>query len=78
MQDADIDCSDIPETTEAQMAWFVLRIGDVPVSRDKQQVNSLLDAFTVECCKCNAGDKDYQALINTMLSDDYRSAEGKG
>jgi hypothetical protein len=38
MKDEDIDCSDIPETTEAQMAQAVLRIGGVPVDRGKQQV----------------------------------------
>lgn len=69
MQDEDIDCSDIPETTEAQMARAVLRIGGVSIERGKQQVNLFLDSFVVEYFKRKAGDEAYQALINAVLSE---------
>ena len=72
MQDEDIDFSDIPETTEGQMAQAVLRVGGVPVERGKQQVNMMLDAFIVEYFKRKAGEQDYQALINAALSDYIR------
>jgi len=48
MQDEEIDCSEIPETTEAQIAQAVLRIGGVPVDRSKQQVSLCLDTFIIE------------------------------
>ncbi|UBF24817.1 BrnA antitoxin family protein [Kovacikia minuta CCNUW1] len=69
MKDEDIDCSDIPEATEEQMAQAVLRVGGVPLERGKQQVNMLLDTFIVEYFRRKAGDEDYQVLINATLSE---------
>jgi uncharacterized protein (DUF4415 family) len=72
MQDEDIDFSDIPEATEEQMAQAVLRVGEVPVERGKQQVNMMLDAFIIAYFKRKAGEQDYQTLINAALSDYVR------
>ena len=72
MQDEDIDFSDIPEATEEQMAQAVLRVGEVPVERGKQQVNMMIDAFIIAYFKRKAGEQDYQTLINAALSDYVR------
>lgn len=67
MKDEDIDLSDIPEVTEAQMERAVLRVGGKPVERGKQRVNMFLDVFIVEYFKAKAGDRGYQTLINEAL-----------
>jgi uncharacterized protein (DUF4415 family) len=69
MKDKDIDLSDIPEVTEAQMERAVLRIGGKSVERGKQRVNMFLDTFIVEYFKIKAGDRGYQTLINKALAD---------
>lgn len=71
MSDSDIDLSDIPEATEAQIARAVLRVGGVPVDPSQQSV-VMLDASIIEYFKCQAGNQDYQALINAALSDYIR------
>ena len=71
MSESDIDLSDIPEATEAQMAQAVLRVGGVPVDRNQQSV-VMLDAVVIEYFKHQAGNQDYQALINAALSDYIR------
>jgi len=71
MSDEDIDLLDIPEVTETQMAQAVLRVGRVPVDRNQQSV-VVLDTFVIEYFKHQAGNQDYQALINAALSDYIR------
>ncbi len=71
MTDEEIDRSDIPEATEAQISRAVLRVGGVPVDRNQQSV-VMLDASVIEYFKRQAGNQDYQALINTTLSDYIR------
>ncbi|MEL6899546.1 MAG: BrnA antitoxin family protein [Cyanobacteria bacterium J06606_4] len=69
MEDQDIDLSDIPEVTEAQLKQAVLRVGGQPASRGKQRVNMFLDKFIVEYFKAQAGDRGYQTLINAALAE---------
>jgi uncharacterized protein (DUF4415 family) len=73
MKDEDIDLSDIPEATEAQMEQAVLRVGGKSVERGKQRVNMFLDTFIVEYFKVKAGDRGYQTLINEALAEHIRS-----
>lgn len=67
MQDADIDFSEIPEVTAEQMARARLRVGGQPVPRGKVRVDVLLDAAVVAYFKAQAGEQDYQMLINETL-----------
>jgi uncharacterized protein (DUF4415 family) len=67
MRDEDIDLSDIPEVTEEQMARAKLRVGGKPVPSGQVRVDLLLDAEVVAYFKAQAGEKDYQALINEAL-----------
>jgi uncharacterized protein (DUF4415 family) len=67
MQDADIDFSEIPEVTAEQMARARLRVGGRPASKGKVRVNVLLDAAVVAYFKAQAGEQDYQMLINETL-----------
>jgi len=69
MEDKDIDLSDIPEVTEAQLKRAVLRVGGRPAPRGKQRVNMFLDKFIVEYFKAQAGDRGYQTLINAALAE---------
>lgn len=69
IEDKDIDLSDIPEVTEAQMARAVLRVGGKSVERGKQRVNMFLDTFIVEYFKAKAGERGYQTLINAALGE---------
>ena len=75
MKKKDIDLSDIPEITEAQMAKAVLRVGGKPIERGKQCINLPLDSFVVEYFKAkatageNAADCTYQSLINAALKE---------
>jgi uncharacterized protein (DUF4415 family) len=71
LSDEEIDLSDIPEATEAQIAQAVLRVGGVPVDRNQQSV-VMLDTSIIEYFKHQAGNQDYQALINAALSDYIR------
>lgn len=77
MKDEDIDLSDIPEITEAQMAKAVLRVGGKPIERGKQRVNMVLDSFIVEYFKAKAGDRGYQTLINAALGEYIKSHDLK-
>jgi uncharacterized DUF497 family protein len=67
LQDEDIDLSDIPEVTAEQMARARLRVGGQPVPQGKVQVSMLLDAAVVAYFKAQAGERDYQTLINEVL-----------
>lgn len=69
MQDEDIDLSDIPEVTEAQMKRAVLRVGGKSVERSRKNVNLLLDAFIVEYFEAKSGALGYQELINQVLTE---------
>jgi uncharacterized protein (DUF4415 family) len=69
MQDADIDFSEIPEVTAEQMARARLRVGGRPVSKGKVRVDMILDAAVVAYFKAQAGEQDYQMLINETLKD---------
>jgi uncharacterized protein (DUF4415 family) len=73
MKDEDIDLSDIPEVTEAQMEGAVLRIGGKPVEAGKQGVHLILDRSILEYFKARAGDRSYQALINEALMEYIRN-----
>lgn len=77
MKDEDIDLSDIPEVTEAQMERAVLRVAGKTVERGKQRVNMFLDSFIVEYFKAKAGDRGYQTLINEALSEYIRNHDLK-
>lgn len=72
LQEQDIDLSDIPEVTADQMTRAVLRINGSPVSEDKVQVTMLLDAAVVAYFKAQAGEHDYQMLINEALKRNIR------
>nr|WP_202925259.1 BrnA antitoxin family protein [Myxacorys almedinensis] len=77
MKDEEIDLSDIPEVTAAQMERAVLRVGGKPVERGKQRVNMFLDSFVVEYFKAKAGDRGYQTLINEALGEYIRNHDLK-
>jgi uncharacterized protein (DUF4415 family) len=67
MRDEDIDFSEIPEVTAEQMARARLRVSGRPVPKGKVRVNVLLDAAVVAYFKAQAGEQDYQMLINETL-----------
>jgi uncharacterized protein (DUF4415 family) len=69
MSDADIDLSDIPETTAEQLAQATFRIGRVPVERKQESVQLLIDGFVLDYFKAKAGDRDYQRLVNAALAE---------
>jgi uncharacterized protein (DUF4415 family) len=69
MSDGDIDFSDAPDATEAQIARAVLRVGGVPVDRGQKVVSMALNAAIVEYFKQQAGDGAYQTLISAALLD---------
>ncbi len=75
MQDEDIDLSDIPEVTEAQMARAEFRLGGKPLPKGKVRVTILLDANIVAYFKTQAGRRGYQTLINEALQDSIRHRE---
>jgi uncharacterized protein (DUF4415 family) len=68
MQDEDIDLSEIPELTAAEMAKGVLEVGGKPMERGKRRVTLYLDAWIVEMFKQQAGDRGYQTRINAALA----------
>jgi uncharacterized protein (DUF4415 family) len=67
LRDEDIDLSDIPEVTAEQMARARLRAGGQPVPQGKVLVSMLLDAAVVAYFKAQAGEQDYQTLVNEVL-----------
>jgi len=75
MTNDDINLSDIPEITEAQVQKAVLRVGGQPVERGKQRIDIFLDKFVVEYFRAQAGvgeaslgeNRSYQTLINAAL-----------
>jgi uncharacterized protein (DUF4415 family) len=75
MQDKDIDFSETPEITEAQMARAKLRVGGKPVPRGKIRINVLLDAQVLAYFKAQAGERGYQKLINETLKSWIRERE---
>ena len=75
LQDEDIDLSDIPETTEEQMAQAVLRVGGEPVPRGKVRVTMFLDAAVVAYFKTQAGGRGYQTLINETLKENIHGQD---
>jgi uncharacterized protein (DUF4415 family) len=74
-RDEDIDLSDIPEVTAEQMARARLRVGGQPVPTGKVQISMLLDAAIVAYFKAQAGEQDYQALINDVLKANIRGRD---
>ena len=72
LQDQDIDLSEIPQVTADQMARAVLRINGSPVLEDQVRVTMLLDAAVVAYFKAQAGEHDYQILINETLKRNIR------
>jgi uncharacterized protein (DUF4415 family) len=68
MQDADINLSETPELSDAEMAKGGLEVGGHPVARGKVRVNIYLDAWIVEMFKQRAGKRGYQTLINAALA----------
>jgi uncharacterized protein (DUF4415 family) len=75
MSDEEIDLSDIPEVTEAQMARAVFRVGGKLVREGKVRVNIYLDAEVVAYYKAQAGGRGYQTLINEALKEGMREHE---
>lgn len=73
--DEEIDLSDIPEVTPAQMARAVFRVGGKPVREGKVRVNIYLDAQVVAYYKTQAGGRGYQTLINEALKESMRDHE---
>ena len=67
MSERDIDLSEIPEITEAQMKRAVLRVDGELVAKGKVRVNMFLDADIVAYFKAQAGGRGYQTLINDAL-----------
>jgi uncharacterized protein (DUF4415 family) len=67
MQDKDIDLSDIPQVTEEQMVRAKLRVGGKPVPKGQVHVALLLDAEVIAYFKAQAGEENYQSLINEAL-----------
>jgi len=67
MEDKDIDFSDIPKTTEEQLARSQLRIGGKLVPKGKVRINILLDTNVAAYFKSQAGGRGYQTLINQAL-----------
>jgi len=67
MQDEDIDLSEIPEITAAQLARAHLRVGGKPVPKGKVCVNVILDADVWEDVKAQSREYDYHTLINDAL-----------
>jgi uncharacterized protein (DUF4415 family) len=72
LQDEDIDLSDIPEVTAEQMARAQLRVDGQPVPKGKVRVSMFLDAAVVAYFKAQAGERDYQTLINEALKANIR------
>lgn len=66
-QDGDIDLSDIPEITEAQISGATRRVGGKPLPTQKIRINMYLDADIVAFFKAKAGARGYQTLINETL-----------
>ena len=69
MTDAEIDLSDIPETTADQMARSTFRINRVPVERRQESVQLMIDSFVLDYFKAKAGDRDYRSLVNAALTE---------
>ena len=69
MTDAEIELSDIPETTAEQMARSTFRINRVPVERKQESVQLMIDSFVLDYFKAKAGDRDYRSLVNTALAE---------
>lgn len=67
MQDEDIDLSDIPEITAAQMSHAVLRVGGKPVPKGKVLIPLLLDADVVAYFQTQTENGDYAELMNDVL-----------
>lgn len=79
MRDEDIDLSDIPEVTEAQMAHAVLRVDGQPVPTGKVCVPILFDREIVEYFRNSGGEGGYERLINEVLEAyvrEHKSAAG--
>lgn len=73
MQDKEIDLSDIPDITKAQIARATLRLGGKTIPRGKVRVNIFLDADIVAYFKMQAGGRQgLQSLINKALKANIR------
>ena len=72
LRDEDIDLSDIPEVTAEQMERAQLRVGGQPIPKGKVRVSMLLDAAIVAYFKGQAGERDYQTLVNETLKANIR------
>ncbi len=64
--DHEIDLSDCPEITAAQIKRGVVRRNLNPIER-KTRVNIMLSRRVIEWFKAAAGGRGYQTLINQML-----------
>ena len=67
MQDEEIDLSDIPEITVPQMARATRRVAGKPAPKNKIWVHMLLDPNVLTHFKKQAGEQNYQVLINDVL-----------
>ena len=78
MKDKDIDFSEIPELTRAQLAGAKMRAGLRPIPRGKTRVSMFLDNAIVEYFKTIAGGRGYQTVINKTLGEHIRSHDLEG
>jgi uncharacterized protein (DUF4415 family) len=61
------DYDEYPEVTQDDLDRAVFRSGLRPATSDKQKITLLLDAALIEYFKAEAGEADYQKLINDTL-----------
>lgn len=67
MQDEDIDFSDIPEITQAQITRSKVRFAGVGVQAGKRALPVLLDESIIDYFSAQEGDLNYHQLINKAL-----------
>lgn len=75
MEDKDIDLSEIPEISRAQMARAKFRFAGKLIPKGKVRINILLDAKIVAFFKTQAGGRGYQTLINEALKQNLLTHE---
>lgn len=68
MKDEDIDYSDSPPVTEAQIKKAIIRQGLKPVER-KTRINIMLSGRIIAWFKAKAKGRGYQTLINATLEE---------
>ncbi len=64
---SELSDDEYPEVTQDDLDRAVFRSGLRPVTSHKQKITLLLDAALIEYFKAEAGEADYQKLINDTL-----------